>query len=103
MWSGILYARPYPVFFQPHLVRHATLILEQRRHGKTQTTTAKELGMSEYNMQNVALIVKLMEEQGLTDPYIRLTDKPDKVSRWWSRHWLQAGKRKSGGKRRKGA
>ena len=50
-----------------------------------------------------ARIVKLMEEQGLTDPFIRLTDKPDKVSRWCSRHWLKAGERKSGGRRRKGA
>jgi hypothetical protein len=91
------------VAFQPQLVRHATLILEQRRQGKTQKATAKELGMSEYNMDNAARIVKLMEEQGLTDPYIRLTDKPDKVSKWCSRHWLKAGGRKGGGRRRKGA
>jgi hypothetical protein len=50
------------VFFQPQLVRHATLILEQRRQGRT-----------------------------------------FKVSRWCSRHWLKAGERKSGGRRRKGA
>jgi hypothetical protein len=91
------------VAFQPQLVRHATLILEQKRLGKTLKATAKELGMSEYNMDNAARIVKLMEEQGLTDPYIRLTDKPEKVSRWCSRHWLKAGGRKGGGRRRKGA
>ena len=44
-----------------------------------------------------------MEEQGLTDPYARLTAEPAKVSRWCSRHWLKAGERKSGGRRRKGA
>jgi hypothetical protein len=31
--------------------------------------------------QSDARIVKLMEEQGLTDPYARLTDKPAKESR----------------------
>ena len=91
------------VFFQPQLVRHATLILEQWRKGKTLKEIAKELNMTEYHMENAARIVKLMEEQGLTDPYTRLTDKPDKVSRWCSRHWLKAGERKSGGRRRKGA
>ncbi|MCX7430139.1 MAG: hypothetical protein NTY17_03900 [Planctomycetia bacterium] len=50
-----------------------------------------------------ARIVKLMEEQGLTDPSIRPTDRTDKVSRWCSRHWLKAGERTSGGRRRKGA
>ena len=50
-----------------------------------------------------ARIVKLLEEQGLTDPSIRLTGKPDKVSRWCSCHWLKAGGRTSGGRRRKGA
>jgi site-specific DNA recombinase len=91
------------VAFQPQLVRHATLILEQKRLGKTLKATAKELGMSEYNMDNAARIVKLMEEQGLTDPYIRLTDKPDKVSKWCSRHWRKTGQSKRGGRRRKGA
>jgi hypothetical protein len=91
------------VFFQPQLVRHATLILEQRRQGKTFKAIAAELGMTDYHMENAARIVKLMEEQGLTDPYTRLTEKPEKVSRWCSRHWLKAGERKSGGRRRKGA
>ena len=91
------------VFFQPHLVRHAGLILEQRRQGMMFKTIAAELGMTKFHMENAAKIVKLMEEQGLTDPYIRLTDKPDKVSLWCSRHWLKAGDRKCGGKRRKGA
>jgi DNA invertase Pin-like site-specific DNA recombinase len=91
------------VFFQPQLVRHATLILEQRRQGKTFKAIAAELGMTDYHMENAARIVKLMAEQELTDPYIRLTDKPDNVSRWCSRHWLKAGERKSGGRRRKGA
>jgi hypothetical protein len=54
-------------------------------------------------MDNAARIVKLMEEQGLTDPYIRLTDKPDKVSKWCSRHWRKTGQSKRGGRRRKGA
>jgi hypothetical protein len=89
------------VFFEPQLVRHATLILEQRRQGKTFKAIAKELDMTEYHMENAAGIVKLMEEQGLTDPYIRLTEKPDKVSRWCSRHWLKAGERRTGGRRRK--
>jgi len=74
-----------------------------RRQGKTFKAIAAELGMTDYHMENTARIVKLTEEQGLTDPYIRLTDKPAKVSRWCCRHWLKAGDRKSGGRRRKGA
>lgn len=91
------------VSFQPQLVRHATLILEQRRQGKTLKVIAKELGMTDYHMENAARIVNLMEEQELPDPYTRLTEKPEKVSRWCSRHWLKAGERKSGGRRRKRA
>ena len=67
------------VFFQPQLVRHAALILEQRRQGKTFRAITAELGMTDYHMENAARIVKLMEEQRLTDPCIRLTDKLAKV------------------------
>jgi hypothetical protein len=59
--------------------------------------------MSEDNMDNAGRILTLLEEQGLTDPYIRLTDKPDKVSKWCSRHWRKTGQSKRGGRRRKGA
>jgi hypothetical protein len=37
------------------------------------------------------------------EPYQRLTDKPAKVSRWCSKHWLKAGDRKGGGRRRRRA
>jgi hypothetical protein len=50
------------VSFYPQFVRHATLILDQRRQGKTRKAIAQELDMTEYHMENPARIVKLMEE-----------------------------------------
>ena len=35
------------------------------------------------------------------EPYRRLTEKPDHVPQWCSKHWLKAGERKGGGRRRK--
>jgi hypothetical protein len=77
----------------------------QAADGKNGVDVPKGLSVPHDTRQaeNAARIVKLMEEQGLADPYIRLTEKPEKVSRWCSRHWLKAGERKSGGRRRKGA
>jgi hypothetical protein len=42
-----------------------------------------------------------MEEAGLPEPYHRLTEKPDRVPQWCSKHWLKVGDRKGGGKRRR--
>ena len=53
------------------------------------------------HIQNCARITKLMEEAGLPEPYHRLTDKPDHVPQWCSKHWLKAGDRKGGGKCRR--
>jgi len=46
-------------------------------------------------------ITWLMEDAGLPEPYRRLTEKPDHVPQWCSKHWLKAGDRKGGGRRRK--
>ena len=35
------------------------------------------------------------------EPNRRLTEKPDHVPQWCSKHWLKAGDRKGGGKRRR--
>jgi hypothetical protein len=61
----------------------------------------KELDLTEYHMENCAAIVRLMEAAGLAEPYRRLTEKPDHVPQWWSKHWLKAGDRKGGGKCRR--
>ena len=53
--------------FQQQLVRHATLILEERRQGNTLKAITNKLGMTEYQMGKAARISKLMEVQGLTD------------------------------------
>ena len=37
-------------------------------------------------MKNSNWITKLIEEAGLPEPYRWLTDTPDQVSRWRSRH-----------------
>jgi hypothetical protein len=62
---------------------------------------AQELDLTEYHMENCAAIVRLMEAAGLAEPYRRLTEKPDHVPQWCSKHWLKAGDRKGGGKRRR--
>ena len=89
------------VFHEPDLVRHARVIVERRLQGQTYKQIAKDLGLTEYHMENCAKIVKLMEASGLPEPYSRLTEKPDQVPQWCSKHWLKAGNRKTGGRRRK--
>jgi hypothetical protein len=88
-------------FAEPELVRHARLIVTRRLEGKTYKEIAKECDLTKYHMENCARITRLMEEAGLPEPYQRLTDKPAKVSRWCSKHWLKAGDRKGGGRRRR--
>lgn len=88
-------------FHEPELVRHARLIVERRLESKTYKEIAEELDLTKYHMENCARITRLMEEAGLPEPYRRLTDKPDTVSRWCSKHWLKAGDRRGGGRRRK--
>ena len=46
-------------------------------------------------------ITKLMEEARLPEPNHRLTEKPDYVPQWCSKHWLKPVNRKGGGKRRR--
>jgi hypothetical protein len=84
---------------EPQLVKHARVIVERRLEGKTYKEIAKELDLTEYNMENCAAITRLMEAAGLPEPYRRLTEKPDHVPQWCSKHWLQAGERKGGGRR----
>jgi site-specific DNA recombinase len=88
-------------FHEPDLVRHARLIVERRLQGKTYKAIAEEVGLTKYHMENCARITKLMEEAGLPEPYHRLTEKPDHVPQWCSKHWLKAGERKAGGRRRR--
>ncbi len=88
-------------FDEPQLVKHARVIVERRLEGKTYKEIAKELDLTDYNMENCAAITRLMEAAGLPEPYRRLTDKPDHVPQWCSKHWLKAGERKGGGKRRR--
>jgi hypothetical protein len=88
-------------FAEPDLVRHARLIVTRRLEGKTYKEIAVECDLTKYHMENCARITRLMEEAGLPEPYRRLTEKPDRVPQWCSKHWLKAGHRKGGGKRRK--
>jgi hypothetical protein len=88
-------------FAEPQLVKHARLIVVRRLEGKTYKEIAKECDVTDYHMENCARIVRLMEAAGLPEPYRRLTEKPDHVPQWCSKHWLKAGERKGGGKRRK--
>jgi site-specific DNA recombinase len=89
------------VFYEPHLFRHANQIVRRRADGLTYRAIAAELGISRFHMENCARIVRQMEEQGLAEPYWRLTEKPDYVPQWCSKHWLKAGDRSRKGRRRK--
>ena len=77
------------------------LEVERRLEGKTYNEIAKELDLTDYNMENCAAIRRLMEAAGLPEPYRRLTEKPGRVPQWCSKPWLKAGERKGGGKRRR--
>jgi len=88
-------------FDEPQLVRHARVIVERRLEGQTYKQISKELDLTEYHMENCARICRLMEAAGLAEPYRRLTEKPDHVPQWCSKHWLKSGDRKGGGKRRR--
>ena len=48
-----------------------------------------------------AMRVNRAQAGGVTEPYHRLTEKPYRVPQWCSKHWLKAGGRKGGGKRRR--
>lgn len=86
---------------EPQLVKHARVIVERWLEGKTYKEIAKDHDLTDYNMENCAAITRLMEATGLPEPYRRLTEKPDRVPQWSSKHWLKAGERKGGGKRRR--
>ena len=88
-------------FAEPDLVRHARLIVARRLACKTYKEIAKECEHTKYHMENCARITRLMEAAGLPEPYCQLTEKPDHVPQWCSKHWLKAGERKGGGRRRK--
>jgi hypothetical protein len=88
-------------YAEPQLVKHARVIVERRLAGKTYKAIAQELDLTNYHMEKCAAIVRLMESAGLAEPYRRLTEKPDHVPQWCSKHWLKAGDRKGGGKRRR--
>ena len=88
-------------FDEPQLVKHARVIVERRLEVKTYKEIAKELNLTEYNMENCAAITRLMEAAGLPEPYRRLTEKPGREPQWCSKPWLKAGERKGGGKRRR--
>ena len=67
------------VFDEPQLVKHARVILGRRLEGKTYKETAKELDLTECNMETCVAITRLMDAAGLPEPYRRLTEKPNHV------------------------
>lgn len=82
-------------------MKHACVIVQRRLEGKTYKEITKELNLTKDHIQNCAAITRLMEAAGLPEPYRRLTEKPDSVPQWCTKHWLKAGERKAGGKRRR--
>ncbi len=88
-------------FHEPDLVRHARLIVERRLQGRLYKDIAAEVGLSKYHMENCARITRLMDEAGVPEPYRRLTERPESVPRWCSKHWLKAEARRTTGRRRR--
>ena len=87
---------------EPRLaLKQSCVIVQRRLEGKTYKEIGGELDLTKDHIQNCARITKLMEEAGLPEPYHRLTEKPERVPQWCSKHWLKAGERKGGGKRRR--
>ena len=64
---------------QPREPCRARVILGRRLEGKTYKETAKELDLTECNMETCVAITRLMDAAGLPEPYRRLTEKPDHV------------------------
>jgi hypothetical protein len=54
--------------------------------GRPNKEIAKEFDHTASNMEKCAKIVKLREAAGLAEPYSRLTEKPDHVPQWCSKH-----------------
>ena len=48
-----------------------------------------------------SLVAPAAAHSDRSEPYRRLTEKPDHVPQWCSKHWLKAGERKGGGRRRR--
>lgn len=64
------------LFDPPQRVRFRKQIIEMRRK-MTEAQVAKELGITVTAAQHAAQLHRLMEEKGLIDPYIELTDPPE--------------------------
>jgi len=72
-------------------VKHACVIVQRRLEGKPNEEIAKELDLTKDNIQHCARVTKVIEEAGLPEPCHRLTEKPDRVAQWCSKHWLRSG------------
>ena len=64
-----LFEPPQPVAFRQR-------VLQMRAQGMTERQAAKELGLTITAAQHAAALTRLMEKQGLSDPYLRVTEPP---------------------------
>jgi hypothetical protein len=83
--SDILVHRAvFDAFEKPKHIRH----VDRARHIKRQhpdytyAQIAESIGISKESLKRTLAYMRLMDEQGVTDPYVELTSKPVRASRW---------------------
>ena len=73
----------------------------EKRHQIRHQKAGRPSRTSQGRSSRCAMRVNRDQAVGVTEPYHRLTEKPYHVPQWCSKHWLKAGERKGGGKRRR--
>jgi site-specific DNA recombinase len=54
-----------------------TRVVEARAKGKTEREVAADFGITVTAAQKAAVLQRRMDELGITDPYVRVTDPPE--------------------------
>jgi DNA invertase Pin-like site-specific DNA recombinase len=79
-----LHSGVFDVFDQPEHIRHLPRIrnFRQEQPGASYTQIAVAIGIGKMTVKRAMHYLKLMEQHGVCDPYVELTSKPVRASRW---------------------
>lgn len=69
------------LFDPPQRVAFRTKVIKMRAEGRTEKSIAAELGLTVTAVQSAAALDRLMQNLGLSDPYVRITEPPTGMSR----------------------